>query len=203
MRQKDIALTYERSEATICTELKTIRLLLRTRVLMNPDNADTVAYLPLPPDSSDGYSDAYESWQCYDGKNQDVTLHEGGLLTVVRIAESSLEIADSAWRRSEVVRGTVLVNWQHDQLPPGEPNLVNITWQKHAVSDNNQSFFSSAGSAWGLPVVLQPNAQTPVGRANLNLHYSGRRNSPVDPGTHRQKGETVPYLTVRCSVICE
>lgn len=203
MQQKDIVLTFHRSEATISAELKVIRLLLRTRVLMHTDSTHVIACLPLPPDSSDGYSDAYKSWQCYDGKNRDVTLEEGGLLTVARVSEPSREIADSALQHSEVVRGTVLVGWQHQQLTPGQPNLVNVTCQNTTAAGDDHRSFSSGDDVWGLPIALQPNGPASGSRANLNLHYSGRHSKIENHHGGRQSVTTVPHLTVRCSLLID
>lgn len=203
--QKDIVLTAPRSPATISTELKTIKLQLRTCVLMNTENAAVVACLPLPPDSSDHYSDAYESWQCYNGKNMDVRLDEGGLLTVVRVAESSIDLADSSSQHFNAGRGTVLVAWRHDRISPGLPNLANVNWEDLTPHGKDHRSFSSSKTRWGLPIVLQPHAQRPAVRARLSLHYSGRRTATVSQSDGHQlaETETVPELTVRCSVICQ
>ncbi len=203
-KQKNIDLPHNRSAATISTTLKVIRLQVLTKVLTHSDSLNTIVCLPLPPDLSDSFSAPYRSWESYDGKGRDVKLLEGGLLVAVRVPEISLEIADGANQIRNVVRGTVLVRWRHDELPPGQPNLVHVTWEGLSSIVNDRRQFSAEDQPWGLPVVLQPDSAPHADAAILKLHYSARHrhdNGETDI-SQRKGGSTVPRLTVRCSVKC-
>ncbi len=200
-RQIDIQLPHLRSKATISTTLKVLQLDLKTRILMRGQSA-TFIHLPFPKDNGPVHSNArYEKFEVYGGKNEEFSLREGGMLFARVNHERDHELVDSSGAIHTVPPHTILVGWQHEQLPAGSPNSIFVSWQAIDPSADSRTYEASGSpdvsdsetdSEWGLPVPLYPATSTPAVSGTLSLKYGGF----LKP----RGSERIRVLTVNCSV---